>query len=183
RKFVHIGVGLWAIGTVLVFENWYFAIIPPLSFIVLNYISYRREVFKAMELEDKGNLGTVYFPISFALVIALCWARPAVIAAGLMPMTWGDAFASIVGVRWGRHRYTIGGTTRSLEGSAAMFLFSLVSVFLVLWGLGTPSGAAGLYALVVAVVATVVEALSVRGLDNITVPLVSVLVLWLLMGG
>ncbi|MBU1751717.1 MAG: phosphatidate cytidylyltransferase, partial [Chloroflexi bacterium] len=47
RKFVHIGVGLWAIGTVLVFENWYFAIIPPLSFIVLNYISYRREVFKA----------------------------------------------------------------------------------------------------------------------------------------
>ncbi|MBU0493563.1 MAG: DUF92 domain-containing protein, partial [Chloroflexi bacterium] len=64
------------------YPNAYFAIIPPLSFIVLNYISYRREVFKAMELEDKGNLGTVYFPISFALVIALCWARPAVIAAG-----------------------------------------------------------------------------------------------------
>jgi len=30
RKFVHIGVGLWAIGTVLGFQNWYFAVIPPL---------------------------------------------------------------------------------------------------------------------------------------------------------
>jgi len=38
RKFVHIGVGLWAIGTVLTFQNWYLAVIPPLSFIVLNYI-------------------------------------------------------------------------------------------------------------------------------------------------
>jgi len=180
RKFVHIGVGLWAIGTVLVFETWYFAVIPPLSFIVLNYISYRREVFKAMELADKSNLGTVYFPISFALVIALCWVRPAVIAAGLMPMTWGDAFASIIGRRWGTHRYTIGGSTRSLEGSAAMFLFSLASVFLVLWGFGTPLVVAGAYALVVAAVATLVEAVSIKGLDNITVPLASALVLWLL---
>jgi len=180
RKFVHIGVGLWAIGTVLVFETWYFAVIPPLSFIVLNYISYRREVFKAMELADKSNLGTVYFPISFALVIALCWARPTIIAAGLMPMTWGDAFASIIGRRWGTHRYTIGGSTRSLEGSAAMFLFSLASVFLVLWGFGTPLVVAGAYALVVAAVATLVEAVSIKGLDNITVPLASALVLWLL---
>jgi len=181
RKFVHIGVGLWAIGTVLTFQNWYLAVIPPLSFIVLNYISYRRDVFKAMESADKSNLGTVYFPISFVIVVALCWARPAVIAAGLMPMTWGDAFASIVGVRWGRHRYTIGGTTRSLEGSAAMFVFSLGSVFLVLWGFGTPLATAGVYALVVAAVATAVEAVSVKGLDNITVPLVSALVLWGLM--
>lgn len=182
RKFVHIGVGLWAIGTVLVFQSWYFAVIPPLSFIILNYISYRRDVFKAMEMEDKSNLGTVYFPISFAIVIALCWARPAVIAAGLMPMTWGDAFASIIGRRWGTHRYTIGGSTRSLEGSAAMFFFSLVSTFLVLGGLGTPAGAAGVYALIVAAVATVVEAVSIQGLDNITVPLVSTLTLWLLVG-
>ncbi len=180
RKFVHIGVGLWAIGTVLVFQNWYAAIVPPLSFIVLNYISYRREVFKAMEMADKSNLGTVYFPISFAIVIALCWARPAVIAAGLMPMTWGDALASIIGRRWGRRRYTVGGSTRSLEGSAAMFVFSLASVFLVLWGFGTPPVTAGLHALGVAAVATAVEAVSVKGLDNITVPLASALVLWML---
>jgi phytol kinase len=108
--------------------------------------------------------------------------RPAVIAAGLMPMTWGDAFAAILGRRWGRHRYAIGGSTRSLEGSAAMFLFSLASTFLVLWGFGTPLATAGLDALIVAVVATVVEAISIKGLDNITVPLLSALTLWLLTG-
>ena len=41
RKLIHISVGMWAFGTVLLFEHWYFAIVPPLSFVVLNYISYR----------------------------------------------------------------------------------------------------------------------------------------------
>jgi len=63
-----------------------------------------------------------------------------------------------------------------------MLVLSLVSTFLVLWSLGTPAVVAGVDALVVAAVATLVEAVSVKGLDNITVPLISALVLWLLMG-
>lgn len=43
RKFIHIAVGMWSVGTVLLFKHWLFAIIPPLSFVVINYISYRRE--------------------------------------------------------------------------------------------------------------------------------------------
>ena len=99
RKFVHIGVGMWVIGTVLLFESRYLAVIPPLSFVVVNYISYRRSVFQAMETGERENLGTVYFPISFALLILWLWPRPELLVAALMPMTWGDALAAIVGVR------------------------------------------------------------------------------------
>ena len=76
RKVIHISVGMWAFGTVLLFEHWYFAIVPPLSFVVLNYISYRRELFKSVETGEKGNLGTVYFPISFSIIICLFWRGP-----------------------------------------------------------------------------------------------------------
>ena len=69
RKFIHIGVGMWVVGTVLLFENRFLAVIPPLSFVLINYVSYRRETFKAMETGEKGNLGTVYFPLSFAILI------------------------------------------------------------------------------------------------------------------
>jgi phytol kinase len=81
RKVIHISVGMWAFGTVLLFEHWYFAIIPPLSFVILNYISYRGEIFKSVETGEKGNLGTVYFPISFAIILCLFWGKPNFLAA------------------------------------------------------------------------------------------------------
>ncbi len=181
RKLIHISVGLWAFGTVLLFEHWYFAIIPPLSFVVLNYISYRQETFKAMETGEKGNLGTVYFPISFAIIICLFWTRHNLLVASLMPMTWGDALAAILGRRYGQRKYSILGSTRSLEGSLAMFLFSWLSTFLTLLLL-PPLGwqTSLLYSLALAIFATLVEALSPRHIDNLTVPLLSAALLYLI---
>lgn len=179
RKVVHIGVGMWAIGTVLLFQNSWMAIIPPASFILLNYISYRRDMFKSMEGSDKTNLGTVYFPLAFCLIILFFWGRPNLAVAALMPMTWGDAMASVLGRQFGRIQYKVLGHTRTVEGSVSMALFSLISTLLALWLL--PPGmvilpAAGI-ALLVAVAATGVEAVSPWGIDNLTVPLISSLIL------
>jgi len=189
RKLVHISVGMWAFGTVLLFEHWYFAIIPPLTFVILNYISYRGELFKSVETGEKGNLGTVYFPISFAIIICLFWERPNLLVASLMPMTWGDALAAILGRRYGQRKYSVLGTTRSVEGSLAMFLFSGLSVFLTLLllplVLSLSKGPLGwqtslLYSVAVAVFATLVEALSPWHIDNLTVPLLSAALLYLI---
>ncbi len=183
RKFIHIAVGMWSVGTVLLFERWYMAIIPPLSFILINYISYRRETFKAMETGEKGNLGTVYFPLSFSVIIFLFWQQPHLLVASLMPMTWGDALAAVLGSRYGQFCYTILGSTRSLEGSVAMFLFSLVAAFLALWIFPPLTwGVSLLYALIAAAVAALVESVTPWHLDNLTVPLVSALTLYLLAG-
>jgi len=54
---------------VLLFEHRTFAIIPPLAFVVINACSYWRGTFKAMETGEKENLGTIYFPLSFAALI------------------------------------------------------------------------------------------------------------------
>jgi phytol kinase len=180
RKFVHVGVGMWVVGTVLLFQSWQAAIIPPLTFIIINYISYRQDLFKGMEQSDKRNLGTVYFPISFAIVIALCWAKPSVVLAGLMPMTWGDALAAVIGQRWGRHRLSVQARGKSWEGTATMFVASFLSVLLALLALGTGGTLAAVCALITAAVASLVEAVTPWGVDNLTVPLVSAGLLWLL---
>jgi len=181
RKLIHVAVGMWAFGTVLLFQHWYFAIIPPLSFVVLNYISHRGEIFRSVETGEKGNLGTVYFPISFAIIICLFWERPNLLVASLMPMTWGDALAAILGRRYGQRKYSFLGTTRSVEGSLAMFIFGWLSVFLALL-LMPPLGwqTSLLYSLAVAVFATLVEALSPWHIDNLTVPLLSAALLYLM---
>jgi len=181
RKFVHIGVGMWVGGTVLLFPSRYAAVIPPLSFVALNYISYRRSVFQAMETGERENLGTVYFPISFALLILWLWPQPALLVAALMPMTWGDALAAIAGKRWGQHKHPFAGSLKSWEGSLTMLLASWLSVLLALFLLSSSSWGTALGgALVVALAAAVVEAVTPWHLDNLTVPLVSALALTLL---
>jgi phytol kinase len=107
RKFVHIAVGMIAFPLVLLFQSWQWAFIPPLVFIVVNYVSYRRQIFAGMETGARGQLGTVYFPISFAILIPLLWSQPALLVASLMPMVWGDAFAALVGQRIGVHHFTV----------------------------------------------------------------------------
>ncbi len=178
RKVVHISVGMWAWGTVALFASKWMAIVTPAAFVVLNYVSYRRGMFLAMESNDRSNLGTVYFPIAFVAVILLTWdvSKPMLVAA-LMPMTWGDAFAAIIGKAIGRRRYSVGGSTRTVEGSLVMFALSFVSVFITLLVLERLSGAdigwAALFALAAAVAATLAEAISPRGLDNLFVPAAS----------
>jgi phytol kinase len=88
----------------------------------------------------------------------------------------GDGVAEPIGRRIGRHTYRVrsltGGTaTRSLEGSAAVFVGCL-AVLLACFGLSV-IGAAVLLALLL----TVVEAISPHGLDNLTIPVVAALCL------
>jgi phytol kinase len=177
RKFVHIAVGMIAFPLVLLFQSWQFAIIPPLVFIVVNYVSYRRQVFAGMETGQRGQLGTIYFPISFSILIPLLWSQPALLVASLMPMTWGDAFAALIGQRFGTHKFTVLGQTRSIEGSLTMFVFSLLAVFLTLLFFSQPLATSFVFALVVALIASIVEACSPFGIDNLTVPLSSAIVL------
>lgn len=182
RKFVHIGVGMAAFLLVALFRDWRFAIVPPLVFIVVNYVSYRRQIFAGMETGARGELGTVYFPISFSILIPLLWSQPALLVASLMPLTWGDAFAAIIGSRFGRHKFTVINETRSVEGSIAMFAFSFVATFVALMVFSTPLATTLLLAFVTALVAALVEAFSPFGIDNLTVPLVSAAVLVLTNG-
>jgi len=187
RKFIHIGVGMWIIGTVFLFENCYLAMVPPLVFTIINAISFWRGTIKAMETGDKSNLGTIYFPIAFAVIIYCFWGMPVPMVATMMPMTWGDAQAAMIGRRYGFHRYTVFGQTRSVEGSVAMLLWSWIPTSLALFimplALGLPSISpllALIYGGATALVCTLVEALSPWGIDNLTVPLAAMFVLYLL---
>jgi len=179
RKIVHVFVGLWIIPTLFLFTRWYWAALLPGLAVVGNLASLEFGLLGSIERDERSDYGTVLFAASFVAAIALFFesAHPEAAAAGITVMALGDASATAAGLRWGSHRYRLLGATKSLEGSAAMFLVSLASVFLVLAGLGAlarfdaPAGAAALAALLSAVVGTALEAAGSHGLDNLTVPL------------
>jgi uncharacterized protein (TIGR00297 family) len=185
RKIIHVGVGLWIFGTLALFQSPYMAVIPPLTAAAGNYVIHRKRLLRAVEAEPE-NLGTVWFPIAFSALILAFWDSPLAVSGGVMAMAIGDALASTVGLRWGRHVYiTLGGKRKSLEGSMAMLLGTLAAVWLTV-AVITPAllhrevaPSTGLLvataslapAALTAVVATCAEALGIKGLDNLWVPL------------
>jgi len=174
RKFIHIGVSNWWILAMVFFKDdnaiW-FAIIPPITFIVLNYISYKQNLFKAMERGGNGNLGTVYFPISLLVLVILTFGifdAPYIGAIGILIMGYGDGLAAVIGTKYGKHKLLFG---KSYEGTITMFLSSLVVAMIVL-SIYQVEGFI-LLSIGVAFIASIVELITRRGLDNLTVPLIT----------
>ncbi|HNT78331.1 MAG TPA: phosphatidate cytidylyltransferase [Anaerolineae bacterium] len=193
RKLIHIGAGMWIWGILALFDHWTFGVIPFATFIILNYVFYRQQTFKAMD-DEKATPGTVYFAISITILFALLWRtggvadRVPVAAAAVMAMTWGDGVASIVGKRWGKHPYTVFGHTRTWEGTAAMAICAFIGIGLTLWLLSASAlspnsapvsfGRALSMAVIGTIVATAAESVSPAGTDNLSVPLLTGLVLY-----
>lgn len=195
RKLIHIGAGLWVFGVLALFHDLRFGLLPFASFVLVNYLIYRLRLSRAM---GESSPGTVYFALMITILFALFWRpgspndRVALAVAGAMALTWGDALAALVGQRWGQRRYRIGGGNRTWEGSATMFVASVLAIGLSLWLVPGSSlspaaapigvGRAFVAALVAAAAATLAEAASPHGTDNLSVPLVAALVAGLLTG-
>jgi uncharacterized protein (TIGR00297 family) len=181
RKIVHVGAGMAIFVILALFDNWYIGIIPTGTFIILNYISYRFRLVKAMDLSG-DTLGTVYFAFSVTALLTIFWPsdQAYIAVAGTMAMTWGDASASTIGRRWGKRAYYISNHRRTLEGSFAMFCFSLVSILLVLtfMGKGLEWYQVLAFSFFLALIGAFLEAISLIGLDNILVPLGVSFSLW-----
>jgi len=197
RKFLHMMIGnlpfLIPFFTFHSFPmNFPFFVAAP--FILVTFLATPHSPMKGLGrklgglsgITEQGHqLGLVFYAVSYTLLALFFAAKPYVIAAGILPMAYGDASASIVGERHGVRRYRIL-ADKSLEGSVAMFVVSFLSVsvsllfFHIFYSFALPSLL--LAALGAAFVATAAEGLTPLGFDNVTVPLLSALA-FLILGG
>lgn len=183
RKFIHIGVSHWWLIAMFFIKDIGYAIIPPIVFILLNYYSYKKDLIKSMERgKDSSSLGTVYFPISLVILILLTWDGGLLGqnlkyfgALGILIMGYGDGFAAIIGKNYGTQKYKIFGSEKSLEGSITMFLFAFLVSGTILGGfIGFETHVIRI-SFVVAILATLTEAFTPNGFDNLTVPTLTTL--------
>ena len=142
---------------------------------------------------NRHSYGTVYYPLSFLILVLLCWETvPQFISISILVLGLSDAAAAIVGENLrAPHVYYLTSDKKSLEGSAAMFAttFLVVAVlldtsiglngsleFTCIPNLSRPI-LVGAIAFGVALFATSWEAISSKGLDNLTIPLSTAFVL------
>jgi len=173
RKIIHIAVGNWVFIALFYFTEWYYAIIGPVAFILINFLSYKYTIFKAMELEEK-NPGTVYYSVSLTICTLLTFYQSPLLVLpflGIMAMTWGDGMAAVVGKKFPIKQLKPG---KSLGGSGSFFIFAFIAVIVYLLIAGTifSTWAVLLTGLITAFLGAIIELYSPKNLDNLTVPLV-----------
>ena len=181
RKIIHIGVGMLSWVLPFLFTNPWPFIAACLLFAVLNFLDWRYGFFRAMASSNPQNLGTVYFPLAAAAVAYVFWDTPPLMVAALMPLTLGDGLAPVVGRYFGKRTYRVGTHSRTVEGSIAFLIATTIGVWLALWIMpGMPVLTmldAVLPAIVIGFATMLVEAVSMWGLDNLTVTATAMVIL------
>jgi phytol kinase len=193
RKIIHIGTGPIFVLCWMFFNDApiapFLAALVPLG-ITLQFALVGSGIIKDAAAVDAMSRtgdrreilrGPLFYGIAFVVLTITFWLRSPVGMVALMILCGGDGLADIVGKRvvgvhlpWSRRK--------TLAGSLTMLLGGFILAVLVVWiyvSRGYFPGPMVDYLLPIAVIAigtTLVESLPFPDIDNITIPLVSVLI-------
>ena len=178
RKIIHIGIGpLIPIAKILEINQsiaQYSAALISLL-VLVNYV-YR--LFPVIEDIDRKSFGTLFYCLSLFILISIYWDKdPLSLFVGVFIMTFGDGLAGLIGKNFKSISWKIFNQKKSIIGTTTMFLISL----LVLSSLGyTNNINFNYYYFGIALLATLLEQISIIGIDNLSVPIITSIIFHLL---
>ena len=178
RKIIHIGMGpLIPLAKFLEIEQsaaQYFA--GGISILIL--INYIYKLFPIIEDIDRQSFGTFFYCFSLLILISLFWEQdPLSLTAGFFIMTFGDGLAGLIGKNFKSKSWKIFNQKKSIIGTTTMFLIS----FLVVSILGYKNNLDfNYYYFGIALLATLLEQISIIGIDNLSVPIITSIIFHLL---
>jgi len=175
RDIVHFIIGIAIIFSAVLLPNPRELIIALIivGFILGSYTITSKSKFSSMlyKFERKNTYfgsGAIWLALGALLAMGFVFSRNFLIAV-LVAIFIGDPLATIVGVKFGKHRIFYN-REKSVEGSSAYFAAVLVIAYLFI----------GLYALPIALIAAFVESWKIQIDDNLMVPIILSILLFLL---
>ncbi len=182
RKVIHISAGTIIALVLIAFSSLYAPIVTLAVFLgsmlLASLLDF--EIVKTMVLaasrEDGGGWGTFAAAagaiISYGIVFFWTADSPWIFVASVLAVSWGDGAGELVGRPFGKRKYTVLKTTRSLEGSLAVFVLTMfaLSLSIALFGRSQVSSIF-LRVIIASVAVTILEAVSPYWTDNVFIPL------------
>jgi len=182
RKFLHIMTGNIAFILPFFETSWVMAFVAAGPFIFLTFLMSPYSPIKSIRGKTSAaghGMGLVYYAITWTILAYLFFDHMEVIAIGILAMSYGDGFASVIGLKWGKKKYNAFGDQKSYVGSLAMFVFTFITIVIALLFYSISlSFYVFLVIGVISLATAFVEGLTPKGLDNLTVPFVAVFLYW-----
>jgi phosphatidate cytidylyltransferase len=176
RKFAHLGTAVVSLAMPALGIDIRHLLVLSILFTGIMVITAKRGWLKSIHaINRSGSLGSYCFPSAFFFCY-LAYTFHGVRMWFYVPvlvLAVSDTLAALVGMRWPVGRFTIMKQEKTLMGSGAFFISTLVITLSAAWFDSSrlmSTGTIVVGALLIAFTTTVLEALTVRGLDNLVVP-------------
>ncbi len=179
RKFIHILTGLIVCFVALFLESNKPIQIFAFFYIFIDIWSLKTGRFQSIH-PDRRSLGTIFYAVSVFILVSIFWGdnKSLFIITNLI-MIIPDAMAAIIGERYAKDYFTPLGEKKSLIGAMTMLILTFTIVFISSYIFFSISIIDGIViGIIIGIIATTAELLSIRGSDNLSVPLISGLFLF-----
>ncbi len=176
RKFVHITVGsLVAFWPFLI--SWQDIRYLSLAFIIVIIVSKYFNIFEAIHSVERPTIGEVFFAVAVGLTTYITNNKWIYLIA-ILQMSLADGLAAILGVKFGlKNRYKVFGQYKSLIGSLSFLTCAFL--LLILYS-SVVSGISIILLFNLALFLTAIENIGVFGIDNLLIPILTVVFLRLI---
>lgn len=172
RKLVHVGGGLVVMTFPWVFTSRWTVLGLAAAFAFLLWGSRRVGLLRSVHGVERTSEGALCYPLAVVMLFTVGFERPVLYVIAVLVLVVADTAAALLGSAYGRTTYFVEQDRRSFEGSVSFFVTTFLSVHLpLLLATDVSRGVSVLLALHVALVATLLEGVSLRGTDNLMVPL------------
>ncbi|VAW80803.1 hypothetical protein MNBD_GAMMA12-2393 [hydrothermal vent metagenome] len=176
RKLMHSLMGVLTLSFPWLFqETWPVWVLAASSMLLLFLLrtlpALKAGVSNVLNAVERNTLGEIYFPLAVATIFQFSNGVLILYLIPVMVLSFADAMAAIVGLRYGHIRYQTCEGQKSLEGSVAFLLVTTLCVhipLLLLTDMGRSETL--LIALLLGILVMLFEAIAWRGLDNLFIP-------------
>lgn len=183
RKILHIMVGNIAFILPIFQTREIMAFIAAGPFILFTFLMSPYTPIKSIRGKTSGaghGMGLVYYSITWTVLAYLFFDNMVVIAIGILAMSYGDGFASIIGIKFGKKKYNIFGDEKSYVGSITMFVISFITIIIaILYYKITITFNLLLILAFIALISAFIEGITPRGFDNLSVPFSAAFLYWI----
>lgn len=178
RKLMHVGMGLATLSFPWLFtEAWPVLVLTGGFVIVMLALRWLPVLGGVVTGVSRVSWGEVYFPIAVGALFVLMRGRAVEYVIPILVLTLADAAAAVVGLRIGRHQYTGAEGSKSWEGTVAFCATAFLCTLVPLCCTGMDWPRAVMIALCVSFIGGIIEAAAWQGIDNLLLPLSTLLML------
>lgn len=203
RKIIHLFAGA-AIWTVPYYPHSWVATLVALTFVIMlglastdRFSNFFAAMARPEDIEHGSVRGPFWYAVSITVLTGLFTFTGLesvyfVAAAGIHIMMLGDGLSAPIGIKYGcNSTRLIFGSKRSVHGCLALFVFGWIGAVIAFWFFGIVNYGVFvegtdvqwvpmlLLATFGAASATLIELVSPKGSDNVTVPFLSTAVMWI----
>jgi uncharacterized protein (TIGR00297 family) len=180
RKSVHLLVGLFIVIAISILDTVYPILILSAIFILFDWWAIQSGRFKSIH-PDKSSYGTVFYPLAVFILSLILWnSSRTILIIAMLIMSVSDVAAAVAGERYAKLTFIPFKERKSIPGSATMFLSSFVIITTVLlFSSDFEFYRILIISCIVGIQVTAAEMISFRGSDNLSVPLITALFLFI----